>query len=626
MTPANLAAYSAQIVIVVAAASAAAALVRVPTPRIRVGYWRLVVAVCLALPLMAALPADVVFVTAPTAAIELPLTMPEVEGGNATHAQRLWAPTVIGGALAAGALVRLGWLTVGLLALTRLRRSSLPATFDESVDSLRVAVAPHAEIRQHAGVTQPVAFGWWRPVVLLPSRLGDLPPQAIRAVVCHELLHIARRDWLWTLAEEAVRCVLWFHPAVWWALAQLHLAREQVVDEAVVRRTGAPDVYARALVLFAAAPEPAAAGIPFVRRRHLVSRIKQLSEERAMSRLRLACSGALMLAAAAGSTWAAAATIPLAVGSPSVVGVPDSPLAPLPALQPPIAQDSTQPRTVIAPRTAAAQSVGVLPRATRRVAPEYPAEAAGHGIEAVVIVHLIVSTAGSVLDVDVITTRLTTERDIDDPGYWASQPSRAFALAAERAAEQWVFEPTDRETTVEVAFAFVPRQRTAGYAIGGPGSTRVVLSGPLPSGSVITGSGRAELPPPPPPPPAPTVAPPAPAAGSPTPGVVPPPPPPPPAPARIRVGGNIRQPAKITDVRPVYPPEVKAAGVQGVVIVESVIGVEGSVIETKVLRSIPLLDQAAIDAVRQWRFTPTLLNGAPAEVVMVVTVNFTLEQ
>jgi TonB family protein len=613
MTPANLAAYSAQIVIVVAAASAAAALVRVPTPRIRVGYWRLVVAVCLALPLMAALPADVVFVTAPTAAIELPLTMPEVEGGNATHAQRLWAPTVIGGALAAGALVRLGWLTVGLLALTRLRRSSLPATFDESVDSLRVAVAPHAEIRQHAGVTQPVAFGWWRPVVLLPSRLGDLPPQAIRAVVCHELLHIARRDWLWTLAEEAVRCVLWFHPAVWWALAQLHLAREQVVDEAVVRRTGAPDVYARALVLFAAAPEPAAAGIPFVRRRHLVSRIKQLSEERAMSRLRLACSGALMLAAAAGSTWAAAATIPLAVGSPSVVGVPDSPLAPLPALQPPIAQDSTQPRTVIAPPTAAVQGVGSrLPRATHRVAPEYPGEAAPHGIEAVVVVHLIVSTTGSVLDVDVIRTRLTTERDIDDPGYWASQPSRAFAQAAERAAAQWAFEPTDRETTIELAFAFVPRQRMAAYAIGGPGGTRVVLP--------------AELPPPPPPPPAPTVVPPAPPVGSPTPGVMPPPPPPPPPPARIRVGGNVRQPTKIADNRPVYPPEAKAAGVQGVVIVESVIGVEGSVIETKVLRSIPLLDQAAIEAVRQWRFTPTLLNGAPAEVVMVVTVNFTLEQ
>jgi TonB family protein len=304
----------------------------------------------------------------------------------------------------------------------------------------------------------------------------------------------------------------------------------------------------------------------------------------------------------------------LAAGQPSVLGVPDSPLAPLQAGLPPIAHDPTQLQNEVAPRTAIQGGGSLLPRATRRIAPEYPAEAAPHGIEAVVVVHVIVSAAGSVLDVDVIRTRLTTERDIDDPGYWSSQPARAFAQAAERAVEQWVFEPTDRETTVEVAFAFVPRQRTAGYAIGAPGGTRVALPAELPA------------PPPPPRPPAPTVVPPAPVIGSQTPGFVPPPPPPPPPPARLRVGGNIRQPAKIADARPVYPPEAKAAGVQGVVIVESVIGVEGSVIETKVLRSIPLLDQAAIEAVRQWRFTPTLLNGAPAEVVMVVTVNFTLDQ
>jgi protein TonB len=61
------------------------------------------------------------------------------------------------------------------------------------------------------------------------------------------------------------------------------------------------------------------------------------------------------------------------------------------------------------------------------------------------------------------------------------------------------------------------------------------------------------------------------------------------------------------------------------VIIEAIIGPDGRVQEAKVLRSIPLLDAAALDAVRQWQFTPTLLNGVPVPVIMTVTVNFTLQ-
>src|ERR687898_774653 len=101
-------------------------------------------------------------------------------------------------------------------------------------------------------------------------------------------------------------------------------------------------------------------------------------------------------------------------------------------------------------------------------------------------------------------------------------------------------------------------------------------------------------------------------------------PPPPPA-APVRVGGNIMPPQKTRDVRPVYPPIAQSARVQGIVIIEATIGPDGSVKDAKVLRSIPLLDQAALDAVRQWVFTPTLLNGVPVPVIMTVTVNFTLQ-
>ena len=105
----------------------------------------------------------------------------------------------------------------------------------------------------------------------------------------------------------------------------------------------------------------------------------------------------------------------------------------------------------------------------------------------------------------------------------------------------------------------------------------------------------------------------------------PPPPPPPPPPAPVRVGGNIKQPTKVKDVKPVYPAIAQSARVQGVVIIEATIGPNGAVQEAKVLRSIPLLDAAALEAVRQWQFTPTLLNGVPVPVIMTVTVNFTLQ-
>jgi protein TonB len=104
-------------------------------------------------------------------------------------------------------------------------------------------------------------------------------------------------------------------------------------------------------------------------------------------------------------------------------------------------------------------------------------------------------------------------------------------------------------------------------------------------------------------------------------------PPPPPAekPAKpIRVGGSIRQPQKIHHVAPIYPAIAQSARVEGTVILDATIGEDGRIRNLRLLRSIPLLDNTAMDAVRQWQFTPTLLNGEPVPVVMTVTVTFTL--
>lgn len=103
------------------------------------------------------------------------------------------------------------------------------------------------------------------------------------------------------------------------------------------------------------------------------------------------------------------------------------------------------------------------------------------------------------------------------------------------------------------------------------------------------------------------------------------PPPPPPRPSQpVRPGGQISMPKKVREIAPAYPAIAQAARVHGIVILEAVIGEDGRVRDAKVLRSIPLLDQAALDAVRQWEYSPTLLNGVPVAVVMTVTVKFDL--
>jgi periplasmic protein TonB len=98
----------------------------------------------------------------------------------------------------------------------------------------------------------------------------------------------------------------------------------------------------------------------------------------------------------------------------------------------------------------------------------------------------------------------------------------------------------------------------------------------------------------------------------------------PPPTQAVRVGGQIKEPKKLKTVSPVYPDIAKQARVQGVVILECTISPQGKVTNVNVLRGIPLLDASAIEAVKQWVYTPTLLNGVPVPVIMTVTVNFKL--
>jgi periplasmic protein TonB len=108
-----------------------------------------------------------------------------------------------------------------------------------------------------------------------------------------------------------------------------------------------------------------------------------------------------------------------------------------------------------------------------------------------------------------------------------------------------------------------------------------------------------------------------------------PPPPPPkaaPKPSRIRVGGNVQAANLIRKVVPVYPPLAKQARIQGTVRFQAIIGKDGTIQNLQLVSGHPLLVSAAQQAVSQWVYRPTLLNGDPVEVVTTIDVNFTLSQ
>jgi protein TonB len=95
-------------------------------------------------------------------------------------------------------------------------------------------------------------------------------------------------------------------------------------------------------------------------------------------------------------------------------------------------------------------------------------------------------------------------------------------------------------------------------------------------------------------------------------------------PQQIRVGGNVQQARLISQAKPIYPPLAKQARISGSVTFNVIIAADGTVKNMDVVSGHPLLVAAAIEAVRQWVYQPTLLNGNPVEVVTQVVVNFTL--
>jgi protein TonB len=625
-------------------------LVRMTSPRARLLHFRALLLVCLALPLLQPwVPGQAA--EAPSQAV-VPLGLPG-DGGAAealgADAQAEPAPgpgftgrallprwpleAVVGGVYLAGLAARLMWLALGLLSLARLRRSAVrlePRT--EAVDAASLLVGADAEFLVSPNVARPVTFGIRRPVVLVAPGFASFEAEQQTAIAAHELLHVARRDWLRTLADELLLSAFWFHPVLWWLVEQIRLSTEQLVDRDVVRLVGARKPYLEALLKLAAAgPTPMLQPASlFLKHGHLAQRVALLVREVSMSRVRLASSSVLLLALLAASGWAVVQAFPLTAAFEAAV-LPSVPVALEFTQAPPPPPPPPPPPAPAAPRTK--PTVGVT------VPTPGAMPAIDGSLESYVAAARRYEHAGDLKNAEKIYLELTKARPQDPKaflqlaGYYNRQGQFDKTVAALTKRVQ--LEPTNPEGPYTLATYYWDKayrdkaldeaQKREFIAKGMEQADRAIQMKPdymealtyknlllrlqattetdeATKQELIAEADRLrdqaikirdaqskwdELP-----------------ANA------------------VRVGGGIAPPKKVVNVAPVYPPDALAARVAGVVIIEAVIGEDGKVRAARVLRSIPLLDPAALEAVRQWEFTPTLLNGAPVPVVMTVTVNF----
>jgi protein TonB len=571
----DLAAYSLQIACIALLAEIMSRIVPVRSAGFGYAYWRMVLVAALVMPWIWRAGARAVLVNVGEPIATTSAAMPFIELPPTTTAwiesSASWS-SVAPWILAAGMAMRLLWVAIGIARLRRLRGAGTPVA-DPMYDDLQQLLGTRAELRTVPGLAQPVTFGLWRPVVLVPDHF-DASPEAIRrAAVTHELFHVQRRDWLAVMAEEAARAVFWFHPAIWWMTSRIQQAREEFTDHLAVLATGSRRAYIDALLAFADGPSLAPAPA-FARRPHLFHRIVLLSKENIMSSRRIVISGAAMAALLVAGGWYASEAFPVEQAA--------SPFAPTPAAAPP-AQLPAVPGGQINPVT----PENPIPRRLFSTVVPYPASMVGSGYSAIVEVRVVLDASGSVSSVG--RGAVSLSRLPPTPAA-ATQTMDAFADAAAAAIQQWRYDaPANAPLAFYVRVTFSPtgesRAVQADAPRGGSG---------LGAGAITGGGGTASV---------------APADGGP-----------------VRVGGGVRAPVQLSKVNPVYPPIALSARVQGVVILELTLDAQGFVTDARVLRSIPLLDQAAIDAVRQWQYAPTLLNGVPVPIVMTATVQFTLPE
>ena len=628
----NLVSYSLQIGLLVAVASVIPGMLRMRLPKVKLLYWQVLLAACLVLPLTRPWRQTMVSLTTPP---DTPTPRTRKPAQPAPPPTNPWTPAQAALLLlAAGAAGRMLCLGAGFWKLRRYRHHSTPWR-----DQTAHFGARRPEYRVSDDIGSPVTFGVAQPVVLLPRKFLDLPPRMQDAILCHETLHVERRDWVFTVAEELVRSVFWFHPAIWWLLGEIQLAREQAVDREVVERTQARDAYVDALLAVAGARlETDLALAPlFLRKRHLKQRVVTIVKETGMSKLRAMATMTAGLAMLVAAGWFVTAVFPLAAEPQFVADGPG-----------------------ITVDLMGAQLMHRMPV-------QYPVDLIGKGIQGTVIVQVKLAADGTVMDASVVSgpdeLRKQVLRSVLDWHFSRSEggSTRQISINFQPPALEQVTAPKpvitrsipdagsvvlrhiivqglsdsaqtellaalpvhDGETltrdailkAIDAARAFDSHLMVTTRVDRLTGEQDLLIMAPGNAGTVVRSTDSALNP------------------GTVTTAIAPPPPPAPSTsqtptpPKRVVIGANVQAAMLVYGPKPEYPPLAKQARISGTVQLHAIIGPDGFIESLQVIPPAhPLLAPAAVEAVKQWQYKPTLLNGAPVEVETTIDVSFMLSQ
>jgi TonB family protein len=473
---------------------------------------------------------------------------------------------------AAGAVVSFAVIVAGILRLVWLTGHS--QVFDDSCFTGLLTIRRSIRLLQERH-TILGTWGFLKPCILLPRGAEKWPEDRLRVILTQEVAHIERRDWPVQMAAELARAVYWFNPLFWFLCRRLRTESEHACDDVVLNSgINAPEYAGHLLDLARAlrnsgrtwSPVLAMARPPHLERRFVAMLNPSLNRRPASRRAALFACGTALLAA-----------VPLATVRAGEQAA------------------STVTSTQIAPVSIVASAVTPVPKAVaktpaRKTAPRpAPVQGLADG-----------SVSGTVTD--------ATGAVI--PGARAAILSRTVGQATVTETELQTL------TTSEVGKyefrgltpgPYVLRVELPGFTVHRSGSLRVVSGQDLVENATLS-VGRIDQ----------TVE--VSAAGQPRSRSVS-------GPQRIRVGGVVTAARLISQVKPIYPESAKDAGIEGVVRLQALIGTDGTLVGVSAMPSKdPDLTTAAVEAVKQWRYSPALLNNEPIPVLTTIDVAFRLAQ
>ncbi|RPI52752.1 MAG: hypothetical protein EHM55_15725, partial [Acidobacteria bacterium] len=430
----NVAAHWAQSGLLVGAVLLAMRSVRPLNPRARLTALHLTLAVALLLPVMQRRHT----IDSSTQTVVVDLSVPALRTGtNAVAALRSPRVDPSGAALVvlfAGIALRMIWLCGGIVRLARFRRRAREIPAPDVARDIEAMLGAAPRYFEHREPASPAAFGVFGAAVVLPPTFSSLDASMQQAIICHELLHVKRRDALAAVVEELCVAFLWFHPWIWLLRSRIRIEREHVVDQQVVNYLGDRAGYVRCLVKMSGHDLAPHLSAGMLVARELRARISALLEEVPMSRNYSAARIMALAIVAAGAVWLGGWAVPLRAQT-TIVGPPDKSFH--------VAVPADRFRSSLRQSTENAS----LRRPVKVPVLEYPEEVLAQGIGGIVFVDLAINASGDVTTAAVVTG------------------PEELRVAAFKAAMGLKFEPRFETTAMRISVEYRSRSDSTGVSI-----------------------------------------------------------------------------------------------------------------------------------------------------------------